>query len=77
MEDLNKLFSKLVRETNTNNTMYKTYCIDGIKCVLSNYLNNEIFHRNLYWYDLNIQMLGQSMVYLKVEYIEKYMGEKK
>jgi hypothetical protein len=76
IDELSNGFSKSVRDINTRNPKWKE-CIREIDWQMRNYLDNEIFHHNIMYYDLDVKRIGQSIVQCNIKYIERYYEEVK
>ena len=74
--EIEKGFSKMVRDINTRNPKWKE-CIREIDYKIRNYLNNEIFYHNIIQYDLDVNRIGQSIIKCNIKYSETYYDEPK
>jgi hypothetical protein len=76
IDELSNGFSKLVRDINTKNPKWKE-CVGEIDWQIRKYLDNEIYHRNIIQYNLDVNRIGQSVIKCNIKYIEKYCDETK
>jgi hypothetical protein len=76
IENFRQFFIKTVRDINTSfNLNWKLNCVNEIYFHLDRYLLNEKFYNNLLYYEFKVERIGQSTIYLTLNYKETFYSE--
>lgn len=77
IENFKQAFTKVVRDINTRNPKWKEDCVGRTEWMLRDYLVIELERRNLLFFNLKIERIGQSIIRATLKYQDNLFSMKK